>query len=342
MKKAYSIYLLFYGFTINGIAGLFNEGNTCYINATLQNLFAFPEFNNALAAMPRQDGGSLSIAQELHKLMVQHRAAAGSIQPTGFIDCIARNSLLGNLAVRAQQDAEEFFSALIDKLTDSDRSIGNLFTISLRTDVDCCWGSDEYREPLSHLTLPLTADPVPRLTDCLDDYFIQKITDRPCDGCPPDFVTIEKITPTRVSDILVIALQRRDEQQRKIMKGIIPAFSLRLDLEAGAAHYELSGAVLHRGESFASGHYVAVVQKVGHWYLCNDSVVTQLSVGQAQNMLAGTNRADGQPYLLFYRRTDHAARAPSPAPRPGFSSLQNLLQQTKQFIAGLYIRTIAL
>jgi hypothetical protein len=90
--------------------------------------------------------------------------------------------------------------------------------------------------------------------------------------------------------------------------------------------FQLIGTVNHVGEGRANeketgGHYVAFVRKQDAWYLCNDETIQQ-----NDNYV---NPIYGQPYLLFYKRSNISldAREPLPLSNLGNSCYLNALMQ---------------
>ena len=90
--------------------------------------------------------------------------------------------------------------------------------------------------------------------------------------------------------------------------------------------FQLIGTVNHVGEGRANeketgGHYVAFVRKQDAWYLCNDETIQQ-----NDNYV---NPMYGQPYLLFYKRSNISldAREPLPLSNLGNSCYLNALMQ---------------
>ena len=57
--------------------------------------------------------------------------------------------------------------------------------------------------------------------------------------------------------------------------------------------YRLTGMIVHKGRSIASGHYIAYVIIDGSWYEATDRTVTEVSWQTMRKL---------QAYMLFYER----------------------------------------
>lgn len=59
--------------------------------------------------------------------------------------------------------------------------------------------------------------------------------------------------------------------------------------------YELLGLVTHIGRSADSGHYVAWVNRGGHWYKCDDEKIQQIQETDIGNLSGG-----GDWHIAYY------------------------------------------
>ncbi|KAF5179399.1 Ubiquitin carboxyl-terminal hydrolase [Thalictrum thalictroides] len=143
-------------------AGLFNLGNTCYMNSTIQCLHSVPELKSALTKYP---GRTNELDQTTHLLTVATRELFNdldrSVQPVSPIRFLAelrkkypQFAQMHNGAYM-QQDAEECWTQLMytlsQSLTVSDsreniKTVKELFGIDLVSRVHCAESSEESSE----------------------------------------------------------------------------------------------------------------------------------------------------------------------------------------------------
>jgi ubiquitin carboxyl-terminal hydrolase 14 len=152
-------------------AGLFNLGNTCYMNSTVQCLHSVPELKSALISYP-QSGRSNNLDQSSHLLTVATRDLFGELDrnvkpvaPMQFWMVLRKKypqfGQLNNGAFM-QQDAEECWSQLLYTLSQSLSSpnsseevdaVKGLFGIELVSRVHCAESDEESSETESVYSL---------------------------------------------------------------------------------------------------------------------------------------------------------------------------------------------
>lgn len=86
----------------------------------------------------------------------------------------------------------------------------------------------------------------------------------------------------KINDILTVPRQYIMEE-REVVDGQV-------------ASYDLTGVIIHIGDSIEHGHYVSVVKKSDGWYLCNDKTVSAVSGKELEKFLS-------QGYIFQYTKS---------------------------------------
>ncbi len=316
---------------LNMPKGFNNLGNTCYLNSTLQCLFATKSFRDTvLSYEPGEGDNSIdkNFTQALQSLIKQYSSTSeSSIAPAELVNLV--NTNIFN-EVGRQQDAEEFFIKFIDHLYPKP-ALTNLFKIGYtykkvfdRVEVD----NREYG--LFHLNIPFDYVPVEKreqgtAIETLIKSFFSVSKKATVEGTNPagkmgSFIMSEENNFNQASEILVVTAPRVNEMLEKHM---IPIWSLthqfylsKKDDSSTKYWYSLIGAVLHSGSSLKGGHYIAVSRYGNQWYLCNDSHIEPINEGRLGNILQGEPqgafRQRFQSYLFFFERASRQAENPKP------------------------------
>mgnify|MGYP002629293857 CR=1 FL=1 len=310
--------------------GLINQGNMCFVNATLKFLGAVPELREFLAdTVPSEPvHHAIATAQELARI---YRSTKPQESALRLQHLVANRSGQGHLSSGRQEDADEFIRALLDVLDRELRenqgyqrvrvllhgqmSLQVKFKDSLP--VGTCMKCKEFRprhqqeEFLSlMLTVPITKQ-VLTVQSLLSNYL--KDNDQHWISCP-DCCRCE----TKCTD--VGPCKQRAVTQRIVKKAPTVVLVHLLRFARGVAapkvqtvvraeptvrlldfmDYELEATLDHIGASLVSGHYVSKVRdgKGGGWQMHNDTAVTTIRPE------AVTSRDN---YFLMYRRKDRAS-----------------------------------
>ena len=294
-----------------GISGLENLGNTCYLNATLQQFFHIKGLRNLIIAYRDTD----TFLNELKSLFTRMRECSGIVQTTRRLCEQWINWDGTKLDVSQQQDAAEFIQMLLDKMTPiGPGELNRLFQGKMRMTMN---GIDEpytyeYEEPFTNLIVTVKEKIL--LTESLDlihapDFFTGR------DQYYADALK-RKINATRIAyisslpDHLIVQLKRFEynlaQGQRTKINSVFD-FPCSLDLKTHCVtgventEFELTGAVIHSG-SATFGHYYSFVTKNNCWYKCNDKTITQVSFDEMYKTASGRENAQTSACLLFYSR----------------------------------------
>ena len=135
-------------------AGLKNLGNTCYMNSSLQCLASIPQFVDELFKIDKTEK---KLTKALLQIITSLRTKTNTVIDTESFKSVI-DELLPQFYGYGQQDAQEFTSALIDKLNEETPSIGKLFYGNMKSSTICaeCKKVSISDEKFSCLSLPVS------------------------------------------------------------------------------------------------------------------------------------------------------------------------------------------
>ena len=303
---------------------LMNVGNSCFLNTTLQLLFRIDVLRNEILNINNIDIDKLSNTKENNILKMIYYIFKELFKNTVNINLTMINgknyyndimNILG-LKCGSQEDAEQAYSGIIDKLFDSDllktKGLRKYFEINLETEKHCNNKDNTItkKNDLSYiLSLPLETKNIPNVTI---NYLIEKFTsyeyvkpeDRNIlDACkdaygPHDF-NKSKINLKLDDNIsnLIIQLKRFSYNIKKNRFDKLNN-NIKLDdfIIINNKIFKLKGIGVQT-ESLNSGHYQFVdINDNGKKYLYNDSIFREYNDGEINLNENG--------YLLNYVKVD--------------------------------------
>ncbi|GEM_PF-3834900 len=321
MRKIIIILIIFCNNTLLGLAGLENYGNICYMNATLQALFACKPLTGELEKLQAQKQlNAQPLLKEYYTLMKDHQKKNVAInEPVGFLTCVRESNLLLGENPNTQQDASEFLNQFLDRINVP--SIKNIFSFSLRTYYECTDAQktiNNKEEIFNKLDLEFTPLRDQKQQVSLDDLFnkfyeqeLFKASEQPkCFSDPTKKIASNWRAFVSGPKVLIVVPKRFGVRQEKgtfesfkILNPIVNALQpISLHSENGRLQYNLFACVIHTG-STDSGHYMAVVRYGNQWFFCDDDTVLPVTVQEAQQYTEGRDgRINGQGYIYFFER----------------------------------------
>eukprot|EP01038_Epipyxis_sp_PR26KG_P006907 gene6907-9459_t len=311
--------------------GFYNDGNSCYLNSTLQCLvhtaplaqILLYDFKNAatnnLAHIQHEDHKTKPILHIFYNLIGQvWKSRESVIAPRGMQTTIRRVG--SQFKPFRQEDAHEYLRQLLDKMheeiLDANRIkikdgriaetsvISRIFGGYIRNTVSCpkCNYVSQTHNHFQDLSLE-----IPKGIDSIDAAIAAFIkpenltngNEWKCEKCNLKVKAKKQMTLSQLPNVLVLHLKRFSYGNMfgKITKQICFKKHLLVPCSSEGnkkVTYELFGLVVHHGSSSHSGHYVAYVKAAnGNWYEMNDSKVTEVSLKSVLSK---------QAYILFYSK----------------------------------------
>ncbi|XP_003704791.1 ubiquitin specific peptidase 36 isoform X2 [Megachile rotundata] len=298
-------------------AGMYNVGNTCYLNSTLQALFHIPALVNWLLSdshhtskCEQNDGGGECLTCAVAKtLQFSHQKSGCAIKPFYIynkLKLICRTMVPGQ-----QEDAHEFLRYLLegmekayltrhkasklDSYSKETTPINQIFGGYIRTEVKClqCRHVSTTFQHFQDLLVDIRK--ASTLDEALTSYFSREQLDNndyKCEACKKRVPATKQFSLERPPKVLCVQLKRFSVLGGKISKHI--GFKQSIDMgpylwrEPGEPiqplTYKLMSIVTHMGPSVNCGHYTAVAKvSTGQYYSFDDSCVRPISLS---NMLS--------------------------------------------------------
>lgn len=308
----------------NSIPGLENLGQSCYFNATMQCLASLEPLTTCLAQHAKKKGTCRQTYLYLVNQMNNQENL--NISPKELYKKItAKLGWKGH-----QQDAEEFYSALMQRLFKnlSDNGKTQLHQTIYPTYQTTFWdiqthSSIKIDTPSPLIFLEITKNE-PTLENCLNNYFGEERFTHPnqwnCELCGLTDAQ-KQLQMISFPEILTLQLKRfQTDDTGKITEKnrVAIRFPMNLKIRAAWVHglnepqcpsYDLVGIVIHGG-TLNGGHYWSYTKRFDQWHYCNDSSTRTKTDEEIETIATNGLDNDATPYLLFYQKRNIAVATP--------------------------------
>ena len=271
--------------------GIYNIGNSCYLNSAIQLLFSSSDFRDICNNTQEDLNKNLMCKQiELYDSMPK-------FNPQEIKNIVA--SINKTFAGFGQEDSFEFIIYLLDyidkinKLTHT--QLYDKFGLNIKINIKCkmlnCLKESEHIETDLFLQLPMTDDLTEsyrlyKKIDILKDDNLYK-----CDNCKRKTIARKRTIITKWPDNLIIVLKRFDHNMRKDNRKVNIPLEWR-------HNYKLKGGIIHMG-SFGGGHYIYYGNENDNWYIAND---TNISLINSNDIDGFINNHASYSYILYYTK----------------------------------------
>ena len=282
------------------VCGLANEGNTCFINVTLQGLYACNDFRNmALSAAVQmvRHGKAPSSLTELVNALFLHMYLSPKTD-------ISASAVVVKANLVGQHDAQEFMLIVINSMKAEVPQISKLLELSMRSCTRCfeCDQETSCVEPFMILDVPLregTTNLQDLLQVCLQPERMQGNNKFKCEACGHHTEARRQLSVQRAPETLLLCLKlfSFDEvlkRRTKLMTHVTAPHLLALPTTQ--CTYHLRAVIAHCGASSEAGHYVCAHDVSGTWMVYDDKKYYK---GDIVSVSKGPT-----PYLFIYSRLD--------------------------------------
>ena len=260
--------------------GIYNIGNSCYLNSALQLLFNSDDLYKLLYK-----------STDLYKEAKEYREGVNIFNPHNIKILI--DSRTDIFKGSSQQDSFEFIIFFFDIISSFNNNIYNKFGIQTNINIKCklinCYHESSHIETDLMLLLPITEN----LTESYKRYKSKELLDDEnsydCTNCKTKTTARKKINIIKWPTNLIIVLKRFDNNMKKNNNKIhIP-----IEWRHG---YILQGGIIHIG-NFNGGHYIyyGYNKLIDKWFIANDSNINIINKDKLNDTIPTS-------YILYYTK----------------------------------------
>lgn len=299
--------------------GLINVGNTCFLNAVLQCITYAPCLSSEFLRRThrsscRKKNACTYCLMESHvnRCLNPKFDGVSAFKPMPIVSNLKR--IAQSLRIGRQEDAHEFLRFLVEAMhqgaSGNEKGISPIYNAmkgTLRSRIVCsdCRIPSDCIDPFLDLSLEIKNSK--SIKQALDRFtapeFLSQSNRYNCSNCKELRNAKKQITFKSAPKTLSIHLKRFgfiNKFGAKLAHHVI--FEDVLDLssfmiETGSVEmYDLTGVLVHSGQSCSSGHYYAFVKAPnGSWYCADDTTVSKVSLKEVLSQKA---------YILFYNKEE--------------------------------------
>ncbi|KAF6741271.1 hypothetical protein DFP72DRAFT_834511, partial [Ephemerocybe angulata] len=303
-------------------SGLYNVGNTCYLNCVLQCLIHTPPLLRILdhhSAQICSKDGDFCLTCSLGLIAKRaHDNSGRPFIPTPVTTHIQR--IAGHMEHGRQEDAHEFLRYVVEAFhrdlifsnendgPEKANWVNQIFGGRLRSRITCrgCGHNSEKME--SNLDFSLEIDDISTIQDAFERFtsaeYLSGANQYQCESCMRLYNAKKQLLIQEAPVVLTVHLKRFSSQGHKLTHRV--DFDEKLSLGPYMTDtqlrpsYRLHGVICHVQIDSNSGHYYAIVQsRDGRWFKMDDEFVHE----------ADPPLNHRSAYVLFYLREDESVTA---------------------------------
>ncbi len=257
--------------------GIYNIGNSCYLNSAIQLLFNSIDFRQ------------ICYNTDIYNIIKSYDSNT-IFNPNSIKSLVANKYKQFNNT--NQQDSFEFLVYFLDIIDSFNHNLlykkfGMKTTINIKCKMLNCEYESEHIETDLFLQLPIAND----LSDAYRLYKQTELLDNDnkyyCEKCKKKTIARKNIIMSKWSDNLIIILKRFDNMMRKDNRMV----NIPLEWRHG---YMLQGGIIHMG-STNGGHYIYFGKDTNNWYIAND-----MSISKINNINDFMSNQGSTAYILYY------------------------------------------
>lgn len=297
-----------------GICGLYNFGNTCYLNSIIQTLNSSKYFIKKIVEEDlleyKEKNIESTLTFEIKKLFTGIWKDNCIIVPESLVNKLQK---LLKIRINYQHDVDEFLEIILNKISeelckelniriegDVKNELDKVYLLSLKSweksfkkdysfitelfygqyysEIIClnCNHKTCSYDPFMILELELKYD---NILDCIKEHtsFEEDIDDYKCEECEKKNIK-KRLNIIKLPKILLITLKRYNNRICKLSNDININTDLKLrDYLGNVYNYNLKSIIMHEG-SCMGGHYYTYTKniKTNKWFNFNDEKVSEI------------------------------------------------------------------
>lgn len=305
--------------------GLYNRGNTCYLNSLMQTLFMTPIFRSEMFNWKYMESIHPSkpdcIPYQLQKLLCRLQLKYRCVEET---EKLTKSFQWNNSQLSEQNDIQELCHVLFEVINEN--FINEIFQGEMTSAIKCleCQKISEHNEKFIDFSLPVKNAKVS--IDSLEKSFkilfeTEKLTGDNqyfCEKCNKKVDAEHYFVLKHLPKIMICALNRFEydfvfDTKKKVNNKLEFPFSIDINTifsstnrsldttEPTKDKYDLYSIIVHSG-SARGGHYYSIIKSFedNKWYKFDDSVVYEVNIDELLEQLYGNAQSDTSAYILLY------------------------------------------